>query len=48
MSKGDFVMRKSGILMHITSLPGNYGVGVMSGKRGPNSSILGPISGFGR
>ena len=22
-------MRKSGILMHITSLPGNYGVGTM-------------------
>ena len=22
-------MRKSGILMHITSLPGNYGIGTM-------------------
>ena len=30
MSKGDFVMRKSGILMHITSLPGNYGIGTMA------------------
>ena len=23
------MMRKSGILMHITSLPGNYGIGTM-------------------
>ena len=29
MSKGDFIMRKSGILMHIPSLPGNYGIGTM-------------------
>ena len=29
MRKGVFIMRKSGILMHITSLPGNYGIGTM-------------------
>ena len=27
--RGDFDMRESGILMHITSLPGPYGVGAM-------------------
>lgn len=29
IGKGEIAMRESGILMHITSLPGNYGVGTM-------------------
>ena len=29
MSKREIIDRKSGILMHITSLPGNYGIGTM-------------------
>ena len=31
-SKGVTIMRESGILMHITSLPGPYGVGTMGAQ----------------